>query len=196
MTPFLDWPLIRVRSGWIQTRNVARISARNCSHISTTNGAASLPLLHLGFSKQPRDPQPRHSPPPSLRPGLGHGHHGFVSRLHSARVLCRSGRPSYRLAEGSPFEFEVGFHDGAWRLLGFLCLWIGGPFRLATGLGWSFFIFGATYIHVDQMAHEGKYGPYNFLTMFSDGCITVWLLILLYLYLRWVGFQEPGVAST
>src|SRR5690349_16564448 len=34
----------------------------------------------------------------------------------------------------SPFEFEVGFHDGAWGILGFLCIWIGGGFWLATGL--------------------------------------------------------------
>ena len=36
---------------------------------------------------------------------------------------------------GSPFQFEVGIHDGAWGLLGFLSLWIGGSFWLATGLG-------------------------------------------------------------
>jgi len=33
-----------MRSGWIPTRNVARISVRNCTHISTTNGTGSLPL--------------------------------------------------------------------------------------------------------------------------------------------------------
>src|SRR5215472_9540631 len=49
---------------------------------------------------------------------------------------------------GSPFQFEVGFHDGAWGLLGVLCLWIRGSFWTATGLGWSFFMLGATYIHV------------------------------------------------
>ena len=36
---------------------------------------------------------------------------------------------------GSPFQLEVGFHDGAWGLLGFLSIWIGGSFWLATGLG-------------------------------------------------------------
>src|SRR5262245_27693337 len=40
-TSFLGWLLIRVPSGWIQTRNVARISVRNCTHISTTNGTTS-----------------------------------------------------------------------------------------------------------------------------------------------------------
>ena len=37
----LNWLLIRMRSGWIPTRKVARISVRNCTHISTTNGTAS-----------------------------------------------------------------------------------------------------------------------------------------------------------
>jgi hypothetical protein len=91
---------------------------------------------------------------------------------------------------GSPFQFEVGIHDGAWGLLGFLCLWIGGAFWLATGLGWSFFMLGATYGHLDQTLREGNYAPYNFLTIFSDGFIGVWLLVLLYLYYRCGGFQK------
>ena len=32
----------------------------------------------------------------------------------------------------SRFQFEVGVHDGAWGVLGFLCLWIGGLFWLAS----------------------------------------------------------------
>src|SRR3954468_2812298 len=40
---------------------------------------------------------------------------------------------------GSPFQLEVGMHDGAWGVLGFLCIRIGGLFWLATGLGWSLF---------------------------------------------------------
>ena len=91
---------------------------------------------------------------------------------------------------GSPFQLEVGFHDGAWGLLGFLSIWIGGSFWLATGLGWSFFMLGATYGHLYQTLREGNYAPYNFLTIFSDGFIAVWLLVLLYLYWRWVGFNS------
>jgi hypothetical protein len=91
---------------------------------------------------------------------------------------------------GSPFQFEVGIHDGAWGLLGFLCLRFGGLFWLATGLGWSVFMLGATYGHVYQTLSEGNYAPYNFLTIFSDGFIAVWLLALLYLYHRCGGFQK------
>jgi Family of unknown function (DUF6790) len=93
-------------------------------------------------------------------------------------------------APGSPFQFEVGFHDGAWGLLGFLCIWIGGSFWLATGLGWSFFMIGAAYGHIVETLREGNYAPYNFLTIFTDGFIAIWLLILLYLHYRWGGFQN------
>ena len=71
----------------------------------------------------------------------------------------------------SPFQLEVGVHDGAWGILGFLCIWIGGLFWLATGLGWSFFMLGATYGHIRETVIEGDYAPYNFFTIFSDGFI-------------------------
>ena len=90
---------------------------------------------------------------------------------------------------GSPFQFEVGLHDGAWGVLGFLSIWIGGLFWLATGLGWSLFMLGACYGHIVQTVHEGNYAPYNFLTIFSDGFVGVWLLVLLYLYWRLGGFE-------
>jgi uncharacterized protein DUF6790 len=91
---------------------------------------------------------------------------------------------------GSPFQFEVGVRDGAWGVLGFLCIWIGGLFWLATGLGWSLFTLGATYGHIIQTMREGNYAPYNFFTVFSDGFVTIWLLLLLYLYWREGGFRK------
>ena len=153
-----------------------------------------LPLLHLHLSKQPRTrSRVIHLLllyALVLDVGVVGLFLGFIPHVFFADQAARLiGWPT-----GSPFD--VGFHDGAWGLLGFLCLGIGGSFRLATGLGWSFFMSGATYIHIDQTVHEGNYAPYNFLTMFSDGFITVWLLILLYLYHRWVGFQGPSVDST
>lgn len=87
-------------------------------------------------------------------------------------------------APGSPFQLEVGMHDGAWGVLGFLCIFMGGGFWLATGLGWSLFMLGATYGHIVQTVEHGNYAPYNFLIIFSDGFIGLWLLLLLYLYWR------------
>jgi hypothetical protein len=92
-------------------------------------------------------------------------------------------------APGSPFQFEAGIHDGAWGVLGFLCIWIGDSFWLATGLGWSLFMLGATYGHIHQTVKHGNYAPYNFLMIFSDGFVALWLLVLLWLYWREGGFK-------
>ena len=67
-----------------------------------------------------------------------------------------------------------------------------GLFWLATGLGWSLFMLGATYGHIREMIVQGNYAPYNFLTIFSDGFIAIWLIVLLYLYYREGGFQNQG----
>ena len=91
---------------------------------------------------------------------------------------------------GSPFQFEVGIHDGAWGLLGFLCLWIRGSFWIATGLGWAVFNLGAAYGHLRETLVEGNYAPYNVLPMFSDAFIAAWLLVLVYLYYRWCWRRE------
>ena len=105
---------------------------------------------------------------------------GFVPHVFFPDQTARS----IGWAPGSPFQFEVGVHDGAWGVLGFLCIWIHGAFWLATGLGWSLFMLGATYGHIEQTLRAGDYAPYNFLTIFSDGFIALWLLLLLYLRRR------------
>lgn len=92
----------------------------------------------------------------------------------------------------SPFQFEVGVHDGAWGVLGFLCIWIGGLFWLATGLGWSLFMLGATAGHIYQTVTADNYAPYNFLMIFADGFVAIWLLVLLYLHYRCGGFPRRG----
>jgi len=95
----------------------------------------------------------------------------------------------------SPFQFEVGVHDGAWGVLGFLCIWIGGLFWLATGLGWSLFMLGATVGHIYQTITAGNYAPYNFLMIFSDGFVALWLPLLLYLHYRCGGLRGQSSAS-
>src|SRR6476620_11609705 len=143
-----------------------------------------LPLIHLGLSRHPR-----------TRGRVGHVLLLYALVLDVGVIALPLGFIPHvffpnQAAEliggppGSPFQLEVGFHDGAWGLLGFLSIWIGGSFWLATGLGWSFFMLGATYGHLYQTLREGNYAPYNFLTIFSDGFIAVWLLVLLYLYHR------------
>ncbi|QBR84765.1 hypothetical protein E3983_10615 [Legionella israelensis] len=89
---------------------------------------------------------------------------------------------------GSPFQFEVGFHDGAWALLGILSLFIRGNFWLATGLGWSFFIIGALYGHIRDMILHGNFSPYNAGIILSEVIIPIVILILL--FLKFVVFKK------
>src|SRR5262245_54445795 len=103
-----------------------------------------LPLIHLALSKRPRtrertiDLLLRYAL--ALDVGVIGLPLGFVPHVFFADETARLiGWPP-----GSPFQFEVGIHDGAWGLLGFLCIWIGGLFWLATGLGWWLFMIGAT----------------------------------------------------
>lgn len=80
---------------------------------------------------------------------------------------------------GSHFQFEVGFHDGAWGILGFLCIWIRDRFWLATGLGWSFFMLGAAYGHLLDAINNANYAHNNFFMIFVDTLIAALLLGLL-----------------
>jgi hypothetical protein len=91
--------------------------------------------------------------------------------------------------KGSMFQFEVGLHDGAWGILGFLSVFFGGGFWLATAIGWSFFLFGAAWGHVQQIIIEGNYAPYNFYPAITDALIPIWLLGLLYAYWRVGGLE-------
>ena len=143
-----------------------------------------LPLVHLALSKVPRTP--RRVVHILLLYALVFGVGviglplGFIPHVFFADETARSiGWPT-----GSPFQFEVGVHDGAWGVLGFLCIWIGGLFWLATGLGFALFMLGASYGHIRETVLKGDYAPDNFLTVFSDGFIAIWLLVLLYLYYR------------
>lgn len=152
-----------------------------------------LPLIHLGLSREPKTRarvlQLLLLYALVLDVGVIGLPLGFVPHVFFADQAAHLiGWPP-----GSPFQFEVGIHDGAWGLLGFLCIWIGGLFWLATGLGWSVFMLGATYGHIYQTLREGNYAPYNFLTIFSNGFIALWLLGLLYLYYRSGGFKREGV---
>jgi hypothetical protein len=148
--------------------------------------AMSMVVLQQGAE----DALPRRSHPASLRARPRRRRNGPAARLHSHVFFPDYAAQSIGWPTGSPFQFEVGVHDGAWGVLGFLCIWIGGLFWLATGLGWSLFMLGATYGHIRETVLEGDYALYNFLTLFSDGFIGVWLLLLLYLYWRQGGFQK------
>jgi len=149
-----------------------------------------LPSLHLYFSKHPVTKERAVCLLLLYALVLDVGVIGFVFGFIPHVFFADAAAKSIGWPTGSPFQFEVGIHDGAWGVLGFLSIWIGGLFWLATGLGWSLFMLGACYGHIAQTVHEGNYAPYNFLTIFSDGFVGVWLLVLLYLYWRLGGFED------
>jgi hypothetical protein len=66
---------------------------------------------------------------------------------------------------------------------------------LPPGSAGRFSMLGATFGHIREMMLAGNYAPYNFLTIFSDGFIAVWLLALLYAWHGEVGFGGDGVAK-
>jgi hypothetical protein len=49
---------------------------------------------------------------------------------------------------------------------------------------------GATCGHIDQVLRAGDFAPYDFPTIFSDGFIAIWLLVLRYLRHRWADRQD------
>lgn len=154
-----------------------------------------LPLLHLYVSKEPRTPLRVVHLLLLYSLVLNVGVIGFPLGFIPHVFFPDWAAAQIGWAPGSPFQYEVGFHDGAWGILGFLCIWIGGTFWLATGLGWSFFILGAAGVHLYHVVAEGDYAPYNFITMFSDALIGIWLLVLLFLYVRWGGLRIERPSS-
>jgi hypothetical protein len=85
--------------------------------------------------------------------------------------------------EVSPFQTEVGIHDGAWALLAFLAIWIRGWFWHAVVLGWSFFMIGAGIGHLKDTIVYGNYEPYNYGMIFFD---LGEALLLIVLWLAWI----------
>src|SRR5262249_55691876 len=99
-TPFLGWLLIRIRSGWIPTRNVARISVRNCTHISTKIGTASdCSQIVLSALSRSICVKIRHVPVP---PPCGQEMHGEDGEENSMKAIGtgEESRPDDRKARG------------------------------------------------------------------------------------------------
>jgi hypothetical protein len=126
-----------------------------------------LPLVHLALNKVPRTPSGFHILLLYVLV-LGVGIIGLPMGFVPHVFFPDQTEQSIGWPMGSPFQFEVGVHDGAWAVLGLLCIRIGGLLWLATGLDWSLFMLGATYGHIRQTVIEGDYAPYNFFTIFSD----------------------------
>lgn len=62
---------------------------------------------------------------------------------------------------GNPFQFEVAVANLAFGVLGVLSIWMRSTFRFATVLGYSIFLIGAAFGHLQQMQAAGNMAPGN-----------------------------------
>ena len=85
---------------------------------------------------------------------------------------------------GSPFQFEVGAHDGCWGVLALFSAWFKGGFMVATALGWSLFLLLAGYGHIRETVLHGNFAPYNFGCIAGDIVPAVCILVLTSLYYK------------
>ena len=99
----------------------------------------------------------------------------FVGHLFFADLIATK----IGWATGSPFQFEIGVSDGAWGVLGILCIWFRKNFWLATGLGWSLFLIGAGYGHLRDLIAKNNYAPYNYGYIAPDLLLPLIILVLL-----------------
>jgi hypothetical protein len=81
----------------------------------------------------------------------------------------------------SPFQFEVAVANLAFGVLGIMCIWQRRGFRTATGIGYSVFLLGCGYGHLQDMARHGNFSPYNVgpVLWVNDLAIPVVILLLL-----------------
>ena len=132
-------------------------------------------VIHLAVSKVPRTPR-RVVEVLLLYQlvfivGMG-GTLAFMGHGFSSDAIAKSiGWPP-----GSPFQLEVGTADGAFGLLGWLCIFRRGGFWSATALGFSFFLIGDGIIHVAYLVQNSDFAPDNVGMIVPDIAMAVLLL--------------------
>ena len=105
----------------------------------------------------------------------------FVGHAFYADSIARS----IGWQPGSPFQFEIAVTNLSYGVLGLMCIWIRGPFWLATGVGNSVLLLGCNYGHLYDAFAKGNYAlnNYGLINVFE----IVWpalVLVLLVPYMR------------
>jgi hypothetical protein len=109
---------------------------------------------------------------------------GFIPHVFFADYIAKNiGWPT-----GSPFQLEVGFHDGCWGLLGLLSARYKRGFLQATSIGYSAFLLLAGGNHLMETVLKGNYAPYNFQYIAGDI-----LPAAVYLFLAWKYSKRPSL---
>jgi hypothetical protein len=112
--------------------------------------------------------------------------------LYAASTAASIGWPP-----GSPFQFEIAVANLSYGVLGLLCIWVRGPFWLATGIATSISFLGCNYGHLYDAVVNNNYAPNNYglINVFE----IVWptaVLILLVPYMRSWTRQHPTRVRT
>jgi hypothetical protein len=79
----------------------------------------------------------------------------------------------------SPFQKEVAAADGAFGILGFLCIWMTGDFWTATIIGYSFMLFMMGVGHVIDIKKRENRSPLNAGTIVYFGLLFPVVLVTL-----------------
>jgi hypothetical protein len=109
---------------------------------------------------------------------------GFIPHIFFADYIAKNiGWPT-----GSPFQFEVGAHDGCWGILGILSARYKRGFLQASSIGYSAFLLIAGGNHLREVVLKGNYAPYNFQYIAGDI-----LLAAVFLFLAWKYSKRPSL---
>ncbi len=88
-------------------------------------------------------------------------------------------------ATGSPFQIELGFASLGFGVLGILCIWFKGNFWIATVLGYSIFLLGAAYVHIEEIINENNMSEGNAGgVLILDVLIPLVAFVLLFLHFK------------
>lgn len=97
---------------------------------------------------------------------------------------------------GNPFQFEVAVTNLSYGVLGLLCLHYHGKFWWATVIGYTVFMWGAAYGHINEIVVNSNHEPGNAgFVLYADIITPIILFALLIAYGRVAG-KEQAVAVT
>lgn len=119
--------------------------------------------------------------------GLG-GVWAFMGHAFFAEETAKSiGWPA-----GNPFQFEVAVTNLSYGVLGLMCLRYHGRFWLATVIGYSVFMWGAAYGHINEIVVNNNHEPGNAgFVLYADIITPLILFALLIAFRRVAGKEQP-----
>jgi len=92
---------------------------------------------------------------------------------------------------GSPFQLELGFASLGLSVCGALCFWLRGAFWVAPAVGKSISLYGAAFIHIQDIVRAGNLSPGNAgVVLLLDLIVPTVVLLLLLSHVRAGGLMQ------